>query len=264
MGHAFSLWQREGLGHPVFVSDGAWHPLKLALKLSRVSEYAIGPVVGAFVGTVVAAIGAALCIFLLLGPEWAARRRLAAALLAAIVLALQPYGVALVAFGIASAAYGIRRYVAAPSPWRWVAAVVAAILGMLSTSSITLPWMIIVVICAVVFIATAGSRRAESALGVVGILATSTWLASPWWLPALVIGQERAPAALERGALRDDGEWRSLDLGRFAETTFSSDRLARLRPLAIAPSGAWRLGAPFVDYLGARRVWGSVPITPHG
>jgi hypothetical protein len=258
--HAFSLWQREGLGHPVFVSGGVWHPLTLLLQLARAPESGAGPIVG----TAVAATGAALCLFLFLGPGQIKRQRIPLSLFTAILLAFQPYRLALIAFGIASAAYAVQRYVASPSQGRWVAAIIAAILGMLATSSVTLPWMSIVVICGVWCVATSDGRRAESALGVVGILVTSALLAAPWWLPGFVIGRNRAAAASERGAVRDAGAWRSLDIGRSAETTFGSDRLARLRPMAIAPSGQWRLGSPFIDYLGIRSVQGSVPGVPRG
>jgi hypothetical protein len=238
--NGFTLWQPDGLGHPVFLSEGAWHPLTL--------------LAGAVAGKYLAALGTGICLFYLL------RRRIVIALLVTVVLALQPsYGIALAGFAIASTL----QCVGAGPPagtgrlragLYTLTVAVAAMIGMLGTSTSTIFICIGAVVLGALFLTR---RRAESVLAVFAALVSAALLAAPWWVPVVVVGRARAPSTVELGQLRDEGATRSLDLRRSAKSTFSSDRLAQLRSMAVAPSGLWRFGTPFLDYLGVRTIKGT-------
>jgi hypothetical protein len=252
----FSLWQSEGLGYPVFLVDGAWHPLTLLIQ-------PFGPA-GVIAGTVIAAMAAAACLQALIGPALSFRARLLLTVLTAIVLAFQVYGTALVACGIASSLLAIKRYIVTPSRNRWIVAAIVLAFSLLAAGAANVAAWLIVPLGAAWSLAASTRRRAEAAVGVVALFALAAMLAAPWWIEVTAAGRERAPSTIGQGTIADDGLDRVLDLRRSGPNPFNSRRLASLCWKVVTPANTWSLGSPIIGQLGIRRVMGVVRVVPAG
>ncbi|HEU5162895.1 MAG TPA: glycosyltransferase family 39 protein [Thermoanaerobaculia bacterium] len=246
-----TLWNgSEGFGAPVFIADvPPWHPLGLLARA-----------IGSWVVAPLAAILSALVLGWLLRSFGVRRGWIAAvAIAAAAGIALQNPGEAVLILGLLSSLAALELFARRTSRARWALALAAIALAILGTTSALLPWL-----AAIAAWPASGRIRKEAVsypalAGALAAIGAAVLLTALWWLPAFSLATSPEGVEPVRGALRnvEEGEpARIVDLATAESSPFASPHLRTVRALAVDETGAWKAGAPFVDFLNIARIEG--------